>query len=89
MSKESCSEGIRFASGAREAIGSFCAWVLRGDVAPDHPIAVIGKMITPECLHERHHFGARNALVTKCVGGGQGILLASERLGSGKTTNED
>lgn len=31
-------------------------------------------------VHEMQRTGARNGLVTMCIGGGQGIALAIERL---------
>ncbi|MCB2131601.1 MAG: hypothetical protein KDD96_04030, partial [Rhodobacteraceae bacterium] len=36
--------------------------------------------ITVKALHELERTGGRRALVTMCIGGGQGIALALERI---------
>ena len=38
-----------------------------------------GAIITVKALHELERTGGRTALVTMCIGGGQGIALAIER----------
>jgi len=45
-----------------------------------HPIGATGAIITVKALHELHRVGARYALVTMCIGGGQGIAAIFERM---------
>jgi acetyl-CoA C-acetyltransferase len=45
-----------------------------------HPIGATGAIITVKALYELHRTGGRYALVTMCIGGGQGIAAAFERL---------
>ncbi len=45
-----------------------------------HPIGATGCIITVKALHELHRTGGRYALVTMCIGGGQGIAAIFERL---------
>ncbi len=45
-----------------------------------HPIAATGCLITVKALYELHRTGGRHALVSMCIGGGQGIAAAFERL---------
>ncbi len=45
-----------------------------------HPIGATGCIITVKALHELHRTGGRYALVTMCIGGGQGIAAVFERL---------
>jgi acetyl-CoA C-acetyltransferase len=45
-----------------------------------HPIGATGAIITTKALHELHRVGGRYALVTMCIGGGQGIAAVFERL---------
>ncbi|SNX69676.1 acetyl-CoA C-acetyltransferase [Cereibacter ovatus] len=51
-----------------------------GAIALGHPVGATGAIVTVKALHELHRNGARRALVTLCIGGGQGIALALERL---------
>ncbi|MEY4506045.1 MAG: Beta-ketothiolase BktB [Pseudomonadota bacterium] len=44
-----------------------------------HPIGATGALITVKALHELHRIGGRYALVTMCIGGGQGIAAIFER----------
>lgn len=44
-----------------------------------HPIGATGAVITVKALHELHRIGGRYALVTMCIGGGQGIAAIFER----------
>lgn len=44
-----------------------------------HPIGATGAIITVKALHELHRTGGRYALVTMCIGGGQGIAAIFER----------
>ncbi len=45
-----------------------------------HPIGATGSILTTKAIHELHRTGGRYALVTMCIGGGQGIAAAFERL---------
>ncbi len=45
-----------------------------------HPIGATGCIITVKALHELARTGGRRALVTMCIGGGQGIAAIFERL---------
>ncbi|MBK0398604.1 acetyl-CoA C-acyltransferase family protein [Limibaculum sp. M0105] len=51
-----------------------------GAIALGHPIGATGAIITLKCLAELERTGARRGLVTMCIGGGQGIALAVERI---------
>ena len=46
-----------------------------------HPIGATGAIITVKALHELARTGGRRALVTMCIGGGQGIAAVFERVG--------
>jgi len=45
-----------------------------------HPIGATGALITVKALHELQRIGGRYALVTMCIGGGQGIAAVFERI---------
>lgn len=45
-----------------------------------HPIGATGALITVKAIHELHRVQGRFALVTMCIGGGQGIAAIFERL---------
>ena len=45
-----------------------------------HPIGATGAVITVKAIHELHGTGGRYALVTMCIGGGQGIAAVFERM---------
>jgi len=45
-----------------------------------HPIGATGALITVKAVHELQRTGGRYALVTMCIGGGQGIAAVFERL---------
>jgi acetyl-CoA C-acetyltransferase len=45
-----------------------------------HPIGATGTIITLKALHELERIGGRYALVTMCIGGGQGIAAIFERI---------
>jgi len=45
-----------------------------------HPIGATGCIITVKALHELQRTGGKFALVTMCIGGGQGIAAVFERL---------
>ncbi len=49
-------------------------------VSLGHPIGATGSILTTKAIHELHRTGGRYALVTMCIGGGQGIAAAFERL---------
>jgi len=51
-----------------------------GAIALGHPVGATGALITVKALHELERTGGKRALVTMCIGGGQGIALAIERL---------
>lgn len=51
-----------------------------GAIALGHPIGATGGVITVKCLYELERIGGRYGLITMCIGGGQGIALAVERL---------
>ncbi|MGC4397288.1 beta-ketothiolase BktB [Hydrogenophaga sp. T2] len=44
-----------------------------------HPIGATGALITVKAVHELQRTGGRYALVTMCIGGGQGIAAVFER----------
>ncbi|MDT7834628.1 acetyl-CoA C-acyltransferase family protein [Aquabacterium sp. OR-4] len=44
-----------------------------------HPIGATGAVITTKAIYELHRTGGRYALVTMCIGGGQGIAAIIER----------
>ncbi len=45
-----------------------------------HPIGATGAIITTKALYELERIGGRYALVTMCIGGGQGIAAIFERV---------
>ncbi len=45
-----------------------------------HPVGATGAMITVKALYELQSSGGRHALVTMCIGGGQGIAAIFERV---------
>ncbi len=45
-----------------------------------HPIGATGAIITVKALYELQRIGGRHALVTMCIGGGQGIAAVFERV---------
>ncbi|WP_179378376.1 acetyl-CoA C-acyltransferase family protein [Jannaschia marina] len=51
-----------------------------GAIALGHPVGATGAIIAVKALHELERTGGRRALVTMCIGGGQGIALALERI---------
>ncbi len=44
-----------------------------------HPVGATGAIITTKALYELQRVGGRHALVTMCIGGGQGIAAIFER----------
>jgi acetyl-CoA C-acetyltransferase len=51
-----------------------------GAIALGHPVGATGAIITIKAMYELHRTGGRYGLVTMCIGGGQGIALAIERM---------
>ena len=51
-----------------------------GAIALGHPVGATGAIITLKALYELERIGGSMALITMCIGGGQGIALAIERL---------
>ena len=51
-----------------------------GAVALGHPIGATGAILTIKALYELQRINGRYALVTMCIGGGQGIAAVFERL---------
>ena len=50
-----------------------------GAVALGHPIGATGALLTVKAIYELHRTQKRYALVTMCIGGGQGIAAIFER----------
>lgn len=53
-----------------------------GAIAHGHPVGATGAILTIKALHELERIQGRYALVTLCIGGGQGIALIIESLNS-------
>lgn len=51
-----------------------------GAIALGHPVGATGAILAVKALAELERTGGRRALVTLCIGGGQGIAVALERL---------
>ncbi len=51
-----------------------------GAIALGHPIGATGAIISIKTLYELERIGGQYGLVTMCIGGGQGIALAFERM---------
>ena len=51
-----------------------------GAIALGHPVGATGAIITLKALYELERTGGKRALVTMCIGGGQGIALAIEAI---------
>ncbi|WP_342358932.1 beta-ketothiolase BktB [Terrarubrum flagellatum] len=51
-----------------------------GAIALGHPVGATGAIILVKALHELKRVGGKRALCTMCIGGGQGIAIAIERL---------
>jgi len=49
-------------------------------VALGHPLGATGTILTIKALYELQRIGGRYALITMCIGGGQGIALIIENL---------
>ena len=51
-----------------------------GAIALGHPIGASGAVITVKAIYELQRSGGRYALITMCIGGGQGIALIIEAI---------
>ena len=51
-----------------------------GAIAHGHPIGATGAVLTVRLLHSMQRDNVKRGIVTLCIGGGQGIALALERL---------
>ncbi len=51
-----------------------------GAVALGHPVGATGAILTVKAIYELQRTGKRYALVTMCIGGGQGIAAIFERM---------
>ena len=51
-----------------------------GAIALGHPVGATGAIITVKAMYELDRIGGKRALITMCIGGGQGIALAIERI---------
>lgn len=51
-----------------------------GAIALGHPIGASGARITVDLLYEMKHRDAKRGLATLCIGGGQGVAMAVERV---------
>jgi acetyl-CoA C-acetyltransferase len=49
-----------------------------GAIALGHPVGATGAILVTKALHYLKRTGGKRALVTMCIGGGQGIALALE-----------
>ena len=51
-----------------------------GAIALGHPIGCSGAFLATKAIYELHRTGGKYALVTMCIGGGQGIAAVFERI---------
>jgi acetyl-CoA C-acetyltransferase len=51
-----------------------------GAIALGHPVGATGAIITIKAMYELERTMGKRALITMCIGGGQGIALAIERI---------
>jgi acetyl-CoA C-acetyltransferase len=51
-----------------------------GAIALGHPVGCSGAFIATKAIHELHRVQGKYALVTMCIGGGQGIAVIFERV---------
>ena len=51
-----------------------------GAIALGHPVGATGALITVKAMYELDRINGKRALITMCIGGGQGIALAIERI---------
>ncbi|MFN4060757.1 MAG: acetyl-CoA C-acyltransferase family protein [Paracoccus hibiscisoli] len=50
-----------------------------GAIALGHPVGATGAILMVKAIHELERTGGRTALITMCIGGGQGIAIAIRR----------
>ncbi|WP_079527653.1 thiolase family protein [Halobacillus hunanensis] len=50
-----------------------------GAIAHGHPLGATGAILTTKAVYELQRSGGRYALITACIGGGQGIAMVIER----------
>lgn len=50
-----------------------------GAIALGHPVGATGAILVVKAIHELERTGGRTALITMCIGGGQGIAIAIRR----------
>lgn len=51
-----------------------------GAIALGHPVGATGSILTVKALYELQRINGRYALVTMCIGGGQGIAAVFEKI---------
>ncbi|MBY5987380.1 acetyl-CoA C-acyltransferase family protein [Roseovarius atlanticus] len=51
-----------------------------GAIALGHPVGATGAILVVKALYELERIGGKTALITMCIGGGQGIAVAIERM---------
>ncbi|MCP4206518.1 MAG: acetyl-CoA C-acyltransferase family protein [Shimia sp.] len=51
-----------------------------GAIALGHPVGATGAIITVKAMYELDRTGGSKGLITMCIGGGQGIAIAIERI---------
>ncbi|PUB18440.1 acetyl-CoA C-acyltransferase family protein [Yoonia sediminilitoris] len=51
-----------------------------GAIALGHPVGATGAIITIKAMYELERTSGKRALITMCIGGGQGIAMAIERI---------
>jgi acetyl-CoA C-acetyltransferase len=51
-----------------------------GAIALGHPVGATGAIITVKTMYELERTGGKIGLITMCIGGGQGIAIAIERI---------
>ena len=51
-----------------------------GAIALGHPVGATGAILTVKAMYELDRINGKKALITMCIGGGQGIALAIERI---------
>ena len=51
-----------------------------GAIALGHPVGATGAILTVKAMYELDRIGGKKALITMCIGGGQGIALAIEKI---------
>lgn len=52
-----------------------------GAIALGHPVGATGAILAVKAIYELHRINGRYGLITMCIGGGQGIAVALERMG--------